>query len=100
MDDSLCQDFFLRPTMTAQRHYEALRAFFVHHQPLTEIAQTFGFGYGTLRNLVTAFRSQCSAGQVPPFSCNRRADDPGGPRRLCCLRNPIPPSAPISAFWP
>ena len=99
MDDSLCQDFFLRPTLTAQRHYEALHAYFVHHQPLAEIAETFGFAYGTLRNLVAAFRTQCSAGQVPPFSSSRRADDPGCPL-LGYLRNPIPPSAPISASWP
>jgi hypothetical protein len=97
MDDSFCQDFFLRPTLTAQRHYEALRAYFVHHQPLTEIAQAFGFAYGTLRNLVAAFRAQCRAGQVPPFSSNRHADGPTKPGQLRNSRNPKPPSAPITA---
>jgi hypothetical protein len=67
MDDTPCQDFFLTPSQTRHRRYEALRAFFLEHRPLPEIARVFGYRYGTLRNLVAEFRAQCRAGQVPPF---------------------------------
>ena len=52
MDDSFCHDFFAHPTPTLHRRYEALRAVFLDHRPLTEIARQFGYRYGTLRNLV------------------------------------------------
>jgi hypothetical protein len=43
---------------------------------LPDIARQFGYAHGTLRNLVSQFRSQCQADRVPPFLCRRRADDP------------------------
>jgi hypothetical protein len=76
MDDTACQHFFLQPTQTLHRQYEALRAVFVVHQPLPEVARQFGYCYGSLRNLVTDFRAQCRAGQAPPFSPRRAADGP------------------------
>jgi hypothetical protein len=76
MDDTLCREFFLRPTQTRHRRYEALRAYFVDHRPLPEIAQAFGYRYGTLRNLVTEFRAQCRADHLPPFSLRRHAAVP------------------------
>jgi hypothetical protein len=45
----------------------ALRAFFVDHEPLIDIAQRLGYRYGSLRNLVHEFRAQCRRGQAPPF---------------------------------
>jgi hypothetical protein len=76
MDDAACQNFFLQPAQTLHRQYEALRAVFVAHQPLLQVARQFGYRYGSLRNLVTDFRAQCQAGQAPPFSPRRAA---GGP---------------------
>lgn len=67
MDDHQCQQFFEQPTQPLQRRYEALRAFFVDHEPLIDIAQRLGYRYGSLRNLVHEFRAQCRRGQVPPF---------------------------------
>jgi len=98
MDDTLCENFFLQPTHTCQRRYEALRAVFVEHRPLHLVAQQHGYAYGTLRNLVTQFRAQCHSGQVPPFSPHRRA---GGlptevPPTPNCQPSPISGNSP----WP
>ena len=68
MDDTLCQNFFGQPAQTLHRRYEALRAFFLEHRPLPEVARAFGYSYGSLRNLVADFRAQCQAGSLPPFS--------------------------------
>jgi hypothetical protein len=67
MDDTGCQKFFLHPTYVLQRKYEALRAFFVEHRSLKEIATQLGYSYGSVRSFVWAFRSQCATGQLPPF---------------------------------
>jgi hypothetical protein len=43
MDDTACQRFFEEPTQTFHRQYEALRAFFIDHCSLGDIAQRFGY---------------------------------------------------------
>ena len=43
MDETPCREFFLRPTQTRHRRYEALRAYFFDHRPLPEIARAFGY---------------------------------------------------------
>lgn len=93
MDDNACQNFFLQPAQTLHRQYEALRAVFVAHQPLHQVAQQFGYRYGSLRNLVMDFRAQCQAGQAPPFSPRHVADDPvvGDPTRHPCAPTSRPP---------
>jgi hypothetical protein len=73
MDDPRCQDFFLHPARAVHRRYEAVRAVFVEHRPLAEVARQFGYRYGSLRNLVSDFRARCGAGQPPPFSPNPSA---------------------------
>ena len=67
MDDTLCRQFFCAPNGPGRRRYEAFRAFFVDHRLLRDIARDFGFPYGTLRNLVCAFRRQCHDGTLSPF---------------------------------
>ena len=76
MDDTACREFFLQPTQPRQRRYEALRAYFIDHRPLSEIARAFGYRYGTLRNLVTEFRAQCRDDRLPPFLRRRHAAVP------------------------
>lgn len=96
MDDLRCEQFFRDPRQPQQRHYEALRAFFLERRPLPDIARQFGFAHGTLRNLVTQFRSRCQAGDVPPFSRHHRADDrrePGAAPRV-----PRPQPSPIAGY--
>ena len=73
MDDIPCQDFFLHPTQVLHRQYEAVRAVFVEHRPLPQVAQQFGYSYGGLRNLVADFRACCRTSQTPPFSPHRAA---------------------------
>jgi hypothetical protein len=88
MDDLYCEQFFREPCQPQQRHYEALRAFFLDRRPLPDIARQFGFAHGTLRNVVSQFRARCLAGQVPPFSLARRADDPPAPATGVPLHGP------------
>jgi hypothetical protein len=97
MDESRCQDFFLRPNQTFHRRYEALRAFFLDRQPLAEVAQAYGYRYGTLRNLVAEFRARCHEGQVPPFSPNPGGDGRAATAPLCRLLGPSPLSWPTVA---
>jgi hypothetical protein len=99
MDDQRCQQFFREPGQTLQRHYEALRAFFLDHRPLPDIARQFGFAHGTLRNLVCRFRARCQAGQVPPFSFPLHADDPP-PAPVTLARVPTLRRSPIAARSP
>ena len=75
MDDSRPLRFFLQPTETLHRRYEALRAYFVERQSLGEIAQRFGYRYTALRDLICDFRAQCREDRIPPFSCH---PGPGG----------------------
>jgi transposase len=48
--------FFLEPSNSAQRQYEALRAFFVEGLPSAEAAKRFGYTPGSFRVLVHDFR--------------------------------------------
>jgi hypothetical protein len=100
MDDTSCCSFFAHPTETRHRRYEALRAIFLDQRPLTEVAQRFGYRYGTLRNLVAEFRAQLRTGQAPPFSPPRRTDDPGANRAITRPCNPTPRRPPTVANWP
>ena len=68
MPDSLYHRFFLEPHQSLHRRYEALRAVCVDHQPQVEGAKRLGSTYNTLRRLVSDFRAQYRADQVPPFS--------------------------------
>jgi hypothetical protein len=98
--DTSCRSFFADPTGTFHRRYEALRAVFLEQRPLTEVAQRFGYRYGTLRNLVAEFRAQWRTGQFPPFSPPRRTDDPGTRGAIAHRRSPTPRRSPMGANWP
>ena len=71
MDDTAYQRYFVRPTQTYHRRYEALRAVFVGGRSQTEVADQFGFQYSSLRQLVYEFRRRlrCSLAikRVPLF---------------------------------
>jgi len=100
MDDTPCRDFFRHPTSSPHRQYEALRAAFVDRQPLPDVAQQFGYRYGSLRNLVADFRARCHAGQAPPFSPPRPAGGhpvPGSSRKPLRRSGRPPPTAGTSA---
>ncbi len=59
MDDAACREFFSQTTNPYHRRYEALRAVFVERRPQKEVAQQFGYQYGSLRQLVYEFRQHC-----------------------------------------
>jgi len=59
MDDTAYRQFFEQPTQTYHRRYEALRAIFFEQRSQKEVAQTFGFTYDSMRQLVRQFRQQC-----------------------------------------
>lgn len=67
--------FFLRPTETYHRQYEALRAVFVEGRPSQEVAKRFGYREATLRCLVYRFRRRVQAGDAPPFFASLPGDD-------------------------
>jgi hypothetical protein len=76
VDDSRYSTFFLQPIDPVHRRYEVLRAIFVEHQPMADVAQRLGYRYDTVRTLVSDFRHQLDSGQVPPFSPRPAGADP------------------------
>lgn len=70
-------DYFKHPKTKAHRIYEALRAFYLDRRPGKEVAQEFGFSYGTFRNLCSEF-SQDPEGyffdDMPPVETHPPAD--------------------------
>lgn len=68
MDDTRCRRFFLdADTATYQRQYEALRAIFVDGLPQSDVAGTYGYTHGSMRQLVHWFRAAMRSGSLPPF---------------------------------
>lgn len=51
-------DFFLHPTSTVHRRYEALRAYFLDHLSLQEVAERFDYSLHTVASLVRDYRKQ------------------------------------------
>ena len=103
MDDTIAEGFFRQPVQILHRRYEALRAFFVEHRSLANIAREFRYSYGTLRNLVSQFRRQCQAGEVAPFLPRHAADDhptPSPCHQPRALKHPPSPTAGNSAEPP
>ena len=62
MDDTAFQRYFTRPTQTYQRQYEAVRAVIIDGRSQKEVAEAFGFEYGSVRQLMYAFRRSCEEG--------------------------------------
>ncbi len=65
MDDASCREYFTAAKSTTyHRQYEALRSVFVEGRPQREIAEEFGYTYGSLRQLVFEFRRSMRNGVV------------------------------------
>jgi hypothetical protein len=88
VDTSPYRSFFLQPTCPRQRQYEVLRAVLLEGQPMQEVAQRFGYRYDTVRALVSRFRQQHAARQLPPFSPRPSAAGRRGPIQPWQLRRP------------
>jgi Helix-turn-helix domain len=78
VDDTLCRQYFLRPTQVLHRRYEVLRAFFIEGRSQADIAAQFGLSAATVQSLVRDFRAQVLAGEVPPFFGSLNWGDPQG----------------------
>lgn len=78
MDDTPYREFFARPTHPYHRRYEALRAVFLDGRSQKDVAEDFGYRYGTLRQLVYEFRRQARdcADSTPFFETRSAADRP------------------------
>lgn len=57
------KDFFSKPGSTAQRQYEALRAFFYEGKNAELAAKDFGYKLSTFRSLCRDFRQKLKAGE-------------------------------------
>ncbi len=53
---SQCRDFFLEPSSSRQRQYEALRAYFIDGKESAEVARAFGYSSGSFHVLCHHFR--------------------------------------------
>jgi len=60
---TMSKDFFLQPTDSMQKRYEALRGCFVDRLSAQEVAHKFGYSIHT----VNALRRDFKAGSLPPF---------------------------------
>lgn len=92
-DESLLQ-FFLQPSSSPHRQYEALRAVFVEKRSQKETAARFGYSYGAFRQLMLQFRNAGREGSPPPFLPNpvaaRSSIHPNDPSRLLRHKLPLP----------
>jgi hypothetical protein len=79
MDGSHARRFFLEPSQTFQRRYEALRAICVDDEPLDQVARRFGYKLSTLRSLASRLRADCRRGVAPPFFSPTGVADPSDP---------------------
>ena len=61
------KDFFNLPTTTAQKQYEALRAFYIEDSSAKEVAEQFGFSEKYLKKLRYEFVKQLNKGNIPSF---------------------------------
>jgi hypothetical protein len=98
MDDLRCRRFFLdADSAIYHRQYEALRAIFVDGLPQNDVADQYGYTYGSMRQLVHRFRTAIRAGSPPPFFKN---PSPAGPRTLMPTTRSIPSAPPSPTSEP
>ena len=64
--------FFSHPCCTAQRHYEALRAFYHEGLPATDAAQKFGLSPAYFKKLRFEFAQGLREGLLPFFEEKKR----------------------------
>ena len=67
--------YFLQPTSSQQRRYEALRAYFVDDLPASQVADRFGYSTASIHQMATLLRS----GRLQLFAQTKPG--PKGPRK-------------------
>jgi transposase len=74
MEDTSCRRFVTdADSATSHRQSEALRAIFVDGLRQDDVADRFGYTYGSIRQLIHQFRTAVDAGSPPPFFESRRS---------------------------
>ena len=68
-------EFFLQPSGSAQRRYEALRAYFVHELSAAQVADQFGYSTASVHQMATLLRR----GKLSLFA--EPQPGPKGPRK-------------------
>jgi len=76
-------EYFIEPSVPAQRRYEALRAYFVEEAPAAEVAERFGYSTATLHQLAAELR----AGRTEFFVSSKPG--PKGPRKAHTVRDRV-----------
>jgi transposase len=76
-------EYFVKPSVPAQRRYEALRAYFVDEASAAEVAERFGYSVSTLHQLTAELR----AGRTEFFRSSKPG--PKGPRKSGTVRDRV-----------
>jgi plasmid stabilization system protein ParE len=76
-------EYFVDPSLPAQRRYEALRAYFVEEATAAEAAARFGYSTSTLHQLAAELR----AGRSEFFRSSKPG--PKGPRKAGRIRDKV-----------
>jgi len=74
-------EYFTDPSGSAQRRYEALRAYFVEHLPAAEVADRFAYSTASVHQLATQLRK----GRLALFTESKPG--PKGPRKAGKVRD-------------
>ncbi len=74
---STIRRFFLEPSSTKQRQYEAFRAYFVEGRPSSEVARAFGYTPGSFQVMCHGFRRE----QEPSFFVSPRPGPRSQPKK-------------------
>jgi len=61
------EGFFLEPESTRHKHYEIVRARFVEHTPVKDIAKRFGMSFYTVQSRIRDFKAALDSGEAPRF---------------------------------
>jgi len=61
------ESFFDNPKSVQHRRYEILRARFVEHAPVKDIAGRFGLSFFTVQSLIRDFKAALDKGETPDF---------------------------------
>ncbi|MDA8071324.1 MAG: hypothetical protein M0Z40_11855 [Actinomycetota bacterium] len=76
-------EYFLEPSIPAQRRYEALRSYLFEERPAAEVAARFGYSTSTLHQLAAELR----AGRTDFFRSSKPG--PRGPRKTHTIRDRV-----------
>ena len=96
--DTADRRYFTQPTQTYHRRYEAVRAVIVDGRSQKDVAEAFGFEYGSLRQLLREFRRFRAADRESTESPFFDTSTSGVPSHVRTT-HPQPPPSLIESHW-